>query len=229
MDAAYIFNGFIMKCKITALKAQKRNSQRINVYLDGEFAFGLSRIVAAWLQVGLELTPERIEQLRAEDEREIAYQKALKLIDYRFRSEAEIRRNLGRNKLDNRVITDVLDRLRSNGLVDDAKFAQNWVENRKEFRPRSQRALRFELIQRGVQQEIIEKAIHSFNEEEMAYQAALRQSRKIKFQEWKEYRQKMLRHLAQRGFSYETSTEAAQRVWADITRQAQNVDEGTEE
>ena len=39
--------------RITALKLQKRNHQRVNVYLDGEYAFGLTRIVAAWLAVGI--------------------------------------------------------------------------------------------------------------------------------------------------------------------------------
>jgi regulatory protein len=218
-----------MNYRITALKAQTRNHQRINVYLDGEFAFGLSRIVAAWLQVGMELTPERIDQLRADDEREKAYQKALKLINYRPRTEVEIRKNLERNNIDDMVITDVLERLRNSGLVDDEKFAQNWVENRVEFRPRSQRALKFELSRCGVQKETIERTIFSVDEEEMAYQTALRQARKIVNLEWKEYRQKMLRHLTQRGFGYETSAEAARRVWEETIRQAQQIDEGTEE
>ena len=56
--------------QITDLKAQKRNHQRVNVYLDGEYAFGLSRIVAAWLHVGQELSPEKIKELKLEDELE---------------------------------------------------------------------------------------------------------------------------------------------------------------
>ena len=54
----------IMGRKITALKAQKRNSQRINVYLDDEFAFGLSRFAAAWLQIGQELSPKKLKSYR---------------------------------------------------------------------------------------------------------------------------------------------------------------------
>ena len=51
--------------KITGLKLQKRNNDRVNVYLDGEFAFGLSRIVAAWLRTGQELSDEKIAELKA--------------------------------------------------------------------------------------------------------------------------------------------------------------------
>mgnify|MGYP000952684904 FL=1 len=69
---------------ITALTAQKKNPQRINVFLDGEFAFGLQRIVAAWLIVGQTLSEEKINQLRSDDQSEIAYQKAINLLSYQI-------------------------------------------------------------------------------------------------------------------------------------------------
>ena len=50
--------------KITAIEVQKRTPNRVNIYLDGEFAFGLSRIVAVWLRTGQELSEEKIEQLQ---------------------------------------------------------------------------------------------------------------------------------------------------------------------
>ena len=56
--------------KITALQVQKRNPNRVNIHLDGEFAFGVARIVAAWLRIGQELSEEKIGQLQAEDGRE---------------------------------------------------------------------------------------------------------------------------------------------------------------
>ena len=69
-----------MSKTITAIKVQKKNQDRVNIYLDGEFAFGLARIVAAWLRVGQELEDSKIDQLQAEDEHEKAYQRALNLL-----------------------------------------------------------------------------------------------------------------------------------------------------
>ena len=80
-----------MSHRITALKLQKRNRQRVNVYLDGDFAFGLARIVAAWLHVGQELSDEKIEQLLAEDAKEVAYHRLSSQI--RSRSASEIIKN----------------------------------------------------------------------------------------------------------------------------------------
>ena len=79
---------------ITALKVQKKNHQRLNVYLDGEFAFGLSRFVAAWLQVGQELTEAKITELLSDDELESAYQQSLKFIGYRIRTTYEVDQHL---------------------------------------------------------------------------------------------------------------------------------------
>ncbi len=81
-----------MTMKITAIEPQQRNPQRVNVYLDGAFAFGLTRITAAWLQVGQEISEEKIASLQAEDANEIAYQKALHFLSYRPRSSREIRK-----------------------------------------------------------------------------------------------------------------------------------------
>ena len=204
-----------MNHKITALRLQKRNRQRVNVYLDGEFAFGLARIVAAWLQSGQEISDEKIAQLKKEDAREVAYQQILKLLHYRPRTESEMIQNLRKHKVDEEIISEVMDRLKQNGLVDDTRFAQAWVENRNDLRPRSRRALAYELRQRGVDSQVIEQSIEQLDDEALAYQAALQQARKLKKLDWQDFRQKMLGFLARRGFNYEVSAPVVSRVWAE--------------
>jgi regulatory protein len=205
-----------MKHTITALTLQKRNHQRVNVFLDGEYAFGLARIVAAWLEVGQELADEKIAQLRSEDEREVAYQRALRLIQYRPRSESEIRRHLKREATPEEIVDEVIERLKQSRLIDDAGFAQAWVENRTDLRPRSRRALAYELNQRGVDAQVIEQSLNAIDDDAMAYQAAQRPARKFKDLEWNDFRQKMYRYLGQRGFDYGTSAQAIARVWQEI-------------
>lgn len=205
-----------MERKITALKAQKRNSQRINVYLDDEFAFGLSRYAAAWLQIGQELSAEKIRELQDIDAQEVAYQRALNFISYRPRSEKEVRQNLHKHDTPDEVITEVLERLRKSGLVNDLQFAQTWVENRSAFRPRGQRALTIELRRKGIADEAIEAALRDLDEEPLAYQAALKQSRKYTGLEWMAFRQKMSAFLARRGFNYEVVKPVVEQVWSEI-------------
>lgn len=205
-----------MVYKITALTLQKRNRQRVNVYLDGEYAFGLVRIVAAWLSVGQEISDEKIAELKAQDEYEVAYQHALKLLDYRPRAEREIRQNLEKKGTREEVILPVLERLKNAGLVNDGQFAHLWVENRSDLHPRSRRALSYELKMRGVSEDAIRKAVSTVDEEEMAYQAALKQARKLSNLDWQTFRQRMYAFLGRRGFNYEVSQPAATRVWQEL-------------
>ena len=207
--------------QITALKVQEHNRERVNVYLDGEFAFGLARIVAAWLQVGQDLSDEKMAALLAEDGQEKAYQQALEFLSYRPRSEAEVQKNLRDHVIPEAVIAETIERLQRNGLVDDSAFAQAWVENRNTFRPRSRRALAAELRQKGLSSEIIAESLQAVDEEALAYQMALKQVRKLQDLKWPEFRRKLTGQLARRGFAYDTIASAVERVWAEI-RSANN-------
>jgi regulatory protein len=140
----------------------------------------------------------------------------LKYLNYQARTETEVRKKLKEHAVSEDTITGVLERLKQNGLIDDARFAQAWVENRNDLHPRSRRALAWELKQRGVDPHLIEQSIQEVDDEEVAYRAALRQSRKLKDLEWQEFRQKMYGFLARRGFNYEVSAPVVSRVWAEI-------------
>ncbi len=199
--------------KVTALKVQKHHPNRVNVYLDNEFSFGLSRITAAWLQIGQELSPTKIARLQAEDQREVAYMQALRFLDYRPRSRIEVRRNLEKHAVPAEVINDVFKRLERSGLVNDERFAKDWVENRSEFRPRSRKALAYELHQRGLDETSIDKALQGMNEEVLAYQAALKQSRRYEGLPVRDFRNKLGSYLARRGFSYEVIKDVVTKVW----------------
>lgn len=205
-----------MDRKITALKAQKKNPNRVSVYLEGEFAFGLSRIVAAWLRVGQCLSDEKITALQAQETREKAYQRALGLVSYRPRSESEIHQKLDRAGFDEDTIQAVLARLKDAGLVQDQTFAETWIENRSTFRPRSQSYLAFELRRKGVSDETIQSAMaQAAGDDELAYQAAQKYARRLEHLEWAEFQKKLTAFLGRRGFSYSTIRPVVSQVWQE--------------
>jgi regulatory protein len=211
--------------KITALVVQKKNPNRVNVHLDGEFAFGLARIVAAWLRVGQELTEEKIEQLKAEDARERAFQQAMLFLSYRARSESEIRKNLRKHEIPETVIEQTLERLRQDGLANDSQFASAWVENRNAFRPRSRRMMAMELKQKGIDQEAIQSAIETVDDEAAAYEAAQKKAARFQSLEWNDFRRKLSEFLARRGFSYSTISPVVTRIWNEIHADQQHYEE----
>jgi regulatory protein len=215
---------FLMK-KITALVVQKRNPNRVNLHLDGEFAFGLARIVAAWLRVGQELSDEKIEQLQVEDSRERAFQQAMLFLSYRARSESEIRQNLRKHEIPEPVIEQTLDRLRQDGLANDSQFAHAWVENRSTFRPRSRRLMAMELRQKGLNDEAVSSAIANVDDEALAYDAAQKRVARYKSLDWNEFRKKLSDFLARRGFSYSVIAPIVTRMWNEAHKAEQHYEE----
>ncbi|MGA7192458.1 MAG: RecX family transcriptional regulator [Anaerolineales bacterium] len=209
--------------KITAIEPQKRDPNRVNLHLDGNYAFGLSRITAAWLKIGQELSEDKIASLQAEDNRERAYQQAMLFLSYRARSESEIRQNLSKHEIPQDVIEQTLERLRENQLADDNQFARAWVENRNTFRPRSRRALQMELRQKGLSDEAAQSALEGLDEEALAYEAGLKKARRLQSEEWSEFRKKLSEHLARRGFPYSVIASVVSRIWKEThTEQLEN-------
>ena len=206
----------IMVQRISAIEPQQKNPQRVNVYLDGEFAFGLADIVAAWLKVGQDLGEEKIASLKVEDEREITYQKARHFLSYRPRSSAEVRQNLLRRRISESLIDETVNRLQSAGLVNDEAFARAWVENRNIFRPSGKPALRMELRRKGLSDEIVQSVLDTqVNEQTLAFQAARKYARRLAGLEWPEFRQKLGSFLTRRGFSYTTIAPVVSEVWKE--------------
>ncbi len=211
--------------KITAIEAQKRDPNRVNIHLDGEYAFGLTRLVAAWLRVGQELSKEKVTSLQQEDAHERAYQQALHFLSYRARSESEIRQNLRKHDISEEVIEQTIERLRKNRLADDQQFAQTWVENRTTFRPRGRRALSLELRQKGLSDEDAQSALQGLDEEALAYEAGIKKARHLQAEDWNEFRRKLSEHLARRGFPYSVITPAVSRIWNEAHEEKHFIDE----
>jgi len=187
---------------ITELRLQKRNKDRVNVYLDGQFAFGLAAIEAAHLKVGQELSDADIARLQKQDEIERAYERALNFLSFRPRSEAEVRRNLREKAVEEEIVEAAVERLTQAGLLDDREFARYWVENRLQFKPRGARALRQELWEKGVPDAIIAETLESFDAEDVARRVAEAGARRMAHLEPADFRQKLSAYMARRGFSY---------------------------
>ena len=201
---------------ITAIEPQQKNPQRVNIYLDGEFAFGLTRITAGWLKVGQELGDEKITLLQAEDANEMAFQKALHFLSFRPRSSAEVRKNLIKRGISEGLVDETVNRLQRLGLVNDLEFARAWVENRNTFQPRSKSALRMELRRKGLSDEVFQPVLdEQVDEEALAFMAARKYARRLAGLEWSVFRQKLGGFLARRGFSYTTLSPVVSKVWKE--------------
>jgi regulatory protein len=200
---------------ITALTVQVRNKKRVNVYIDGEFAFGLAAIEAVRLNKGQYLSEDQIALLRGQDEIEVVHEAALDILSYRPRSAAEMKSKLTKRGFSQSTIEVVIDRLKKADLLDDKAFALYWIENRQQFGPRSVRALRYELRKKGVSDTIISSVVTGLDEEEAAYQAATDHTRCRTDKDKKIFSKRLGDFLIRRGFGYGTVRRVVDRLWQE--------------
>ena len=148
--------------KITALRAQAKDPQRVNVFVDGEFALGISltTITKTGLHVGKQLSAEEFAKLEQTESGDKAYLAALRFLEARPRSIAEVRARLGRKDFAPEAIDAAIARLAELELLDDAAFARYWVENRVAYRPRGAGALRDELRRKGIDADVTAEVLN---------------------------------------------------------------------
>ena len=84
---------------------------------------------------------------------------ALRFLEARQRSAAEVRRRLLIHGYRQDLVEGAIDRLLELGMLDDAAFAQAWVESRDRARPRGERALRRELGLKGVDRAVVDDVL----------------------------------------------------------------------
>ncbi len=202
---------------ITDLSPQKRNKERINVFLDGSYAFSLTAIQAAALRVGQSLGQEKITELQFGDAVERAKQSAYRYLSYRPRSRSELTQNLQKKGFDEVVIDQAVSRLSELDLIDDMAFARYWVEQREQFSPRSRYALQIELYQKGVARHIIEEAIAEVDEEAAARRAVGDKAGRWSQRSQEDFMAKVAGFLQRRGFGYDIIANVSHDLWRDIT------------
>jgi len=209
----YVGESVRVEGEITALRQQQRRQDRVHIYLDGEYALSLQKVIAAKLHVGQRLTPDDVQVLQAEDAAELAYERSLRYLSYRPRSTDEVQRYLAHKGVSPEVAERIIERLEGAHLLDDAAFARDWVENRETFRPRSKFALKMELRQKGVPDHLAEQAVESLDEEASARRAAERKAQQLARYDEDTFRKRLWGYLARRGFGYGIARRVVDELW----------------
>jgi len=192
---------------ITAIRSQARDPERVSIFLDGTFAFGLGRQIALdqALRIGDDLSTERVAALRATDDIGKATNAALGLLARRPRSIKEVRDRLGQKGFAAEAIDAAVARLEGWSYVGDDDFARYWVENRVAHKPRGERLIAQELRQKGVERETARAAIDAAEIDELgaAQELGRQKMRSYRGLERAVAHRRLGGFLARRGFGFD--------------------------
>lgn len=190
---------------ITSIKAQK-SKKRVNVFLDGEFSFGLDleNFMKLQLKVNQELTQEEINEIIKKAEFQKCLDKTLRFAMTRPRSLKEIKDYFRRKEVPESIKIEILNKLKKLELLNDQKFAKWWVTQRLEFRSKSKKDITFELRQKGIDNNIIKDILDNSEIDEVKIVKSLIAKKSYKWQKYneKERKQKISQYLVGKGFDW---------------------------
>ena len=141
------------------------------------------------------------------------YEAALRYIEFRARSENELKRHLQSKHLySTAAIEHSIYRLKQNGLLDDASFAKAWAHDRLQFKPKSRLMIQRELVRKGINPDNIDAATGDIDDSVSAYQAGVKKARLLHSNDRPEFTRRLSAYLSRRGYSGEVVRETVNRL-----------------
>lgn len=206
---------------VTSVQAQKKDPERVSVFLDDAFAFGLAAdvAVAEGLRKGRRLTPEDQLALLQKEEVIRARQAALDYVSRGGKTTTEVRRSLARRGFSEGAVEDAIEKMEGYGYLDDAAYASAFVRGRSASRGHGPQRLRADLIKKGVSRDAIDRALEELDADALADSA-----RQLAAQRWRalsgeedlrKRKKKTTDFLLRRGFSFDQVREALDAVADD--------------
>jgi len=168
--------------KVTALETQKRDSSRLNMYIDENFFCGISLNVVAQFGIyqGKELSEDELKEVLNAELKARFFDRAASYLVRSPKTEFQVRRylkdlafkkkgkwfqDISKEELQN-IEENIVSRLLEYEYIDDEKYAQMFVESRIKNKPRGKNILLGELISKGVSRDTAQKVLGEMLEDE---------------------------------------------------------------
>ncbi len=199
--------------KITGLTQQRNNSHRYNLAVDGKFKLGIDETVVLdyHLKEGEEISEKDFQTIEKLESNNKARDRALRLLGNRIHSRKELTLKLKQKGFKPAQIEGTLKYLEEQGYLDDEEFAVQLVKTRKERNPKGSVFVRRELLQKGVDEDIVEKVIAEHyplcDEIEIARRVVAKKIKGFRNLSFWEKQNKLKQFLSGRGFQFEVIEE----------------------
>lgn len=195
-----------------------RNKDMVRVFIDDEYSFTIPTeyYLKSNLYEQTEITEEQLDHIRGRILVEAAKEKAVRFLTKKDRSQEEIISKLKEAGFDYNIALKAAEELRTIGYLDDSRYALKYINDRIRTKALSRKAVAYELERKGIDPEIIEKALSEFEIDD--FEIALREAKR-KFGKYdmsdEKTAQKVYRFLAHRGFSHEITVKVIRTMKQD--------------
>lgn len=203
--------------RITKIEYQKKNKDRVNIYLDDEFAFGvdLNIMIKYALAKNMELDDDFINEIIvAEDEKKV-FNYAVSILSRAPKSKREIKTKMTEKGYESEIIDKVIEKLISYKYIDDEMYSEAFIRDKINFSKYGKRKIQEGLYSKGINKEIIQdklKEISYEDELKRAEELAAKKLRTLTKEEPMKKKMKIYNYLLNKGFEYETTRKAVSNI-----------------
>ena len=202
---------------ITKLEYGKRNKNRVNVYIDDEFAFSVDAeiIYKEGLKIKDAIDINRLNGIVEEDNYIKCKNAAIRIIEKSYKSEKEIHDKLLQKEFDHKTISRTLCFLKEYNLLDDKKLASMYIKDK--IKNQGSKKIKYLLMQKGINEEIINEELNNIESEQIedtAYNLAIKKYNVLIKRESDKYKlyQKLSYYLCSRGYDYDLVSKTVKRI-----------------
>ena len=149
---------------------------------------------------------------------------ALRLLAVRPRTIEEMRQRLGQ-RYGASVVEQTVARLQSEGLLNDAEFAQQWRSSRERRKPRSRGMIERELRDKGVEDSVISGTLEGYDSAGAAYRAAARYAARQSHCDRATFDRRVGSFLNRRGFEPSVIRQTLQRLREELAESEAGAEE----
>ncbi|MGM9973498.1 MAG: recombination regulator RecX [Clostridiaceae bacterium] len=202
---------------ITKLEVQKKNKNRINVYIDDEYKFACDEeIVYRYkLNKGKKVDVKELEDIAEEDNFIKGKNYAFRIIEKSYKTKSQVIDKLMSRGYDENNINKIMSLLEEYNLIDDNVYVKAYIKDN--LSKQGKMKLLYNLKSKGIKEDIIQSELKNIDDislEEAAYSAAEKKYLQLKKRETDSFKitQKLSTFLLSRGYDYEIIKRVSRRL-----------------
>jgi regulatory protein len=207
-----------MEKRITGIEKQKNCSERVNIFLDGEYAFScsLDSLVKYKLILGKSVDSDQLNSIIEEDNYSKAKACAFRVLERGMKSEKDMLAKLRDKGFEESTCVKVMALLKDYGYIDDGKLAEMYIEQK--LKSEGANKIKSFLYRKGIPEETIREKLESIAEdglESTAYELAYKKY--IRMAASEEDKRKLYKKLGdflmRKGYSYDICKKVLNRIF----------------
>lgn len=203
--------------KITKIEIQKRNKERVNIYIDNVYSFAVNAelVYKEHLSVNEEVDEVKLKRIAREENLSRCKNTALRIVEKSYKTEKEIYDRLIEKGYEKETIDPVIEFLKEYKFINDEAYVKMYTKDR--MRNQGTNKIKYALKRKGIEDEKIEEALSHISKEDeksIAKELAMKKYKMLVKKEDDKYKlwNKLCRFLVAKGYDYSLTKEVIKEV-----------------